>query len=127
MTPMIRIVLAVVAGGVAGTIANSIIVTLLVDAADFVPLATSPGRLAVAILVAALLPIIAARLTGGAEAAASIIALTVIPSILAKLVFGLGASWLFVLVVNAVYAVVAWAVYHAIAGWGRTPPLSSHR
>ncbi len=127
MTPTIRIVLAVVAVGVVGTIANSIIVALLVEAANFVPLATSPGRLTVAIVVAALLPIIAMRLTGGAEAAASIIALTLIPSILAKLVFGLGAGWLFVLFVNAVYAVAAWAVYHAIAGWGRTPPPASRR
>lgn len=127
MTPTIRIVLAVVAAGVAGTVANSIIVSLLVDAANFLPLATSPGRLTVAILVAALLPVIGARLSGPSEAAASIIALTVIPSVLAKLVFGVGAGWLFVLFVNAVYAVAAWAVYHAIAGRGRTPSLSSRR
>jgi hypothetical protein len=42
-------------------------------------------------------------------------ALTVIPSILAKLVFGVGAPWLFVLGVNAIYAVAAWATYLAIA------------
>ncbi len=127
MTATIRIILAVVAAGIVGTVANSIVVALLVEAANFVPLATSPGRLTVAILVAALVPIIAARLTGGAEAALSIIALTVVPSVLAKLVFGVGASWLFVLGVNAVYAVAAWATYHALAGWGRTPPLSSYR
>ena len=126
MTSTVRIVLAVLAGGVAGTIANSIVVSLLLGV-GFVGLATSPGRLIVAILVAALVPIIAMRLKGGAEAAASIVALTVIPSLLAKLVFGAGAAWPFVLFVNAVYAVAAWAVYHAIAGWGRTRPISAHR
>jgi hypothetical protein len=43
------------------------------------------------------------------------VALTVIPSLLAKLVFGVGAPWLFVLGVNAVYALAAWATYLAIA------------
>jgi hypothetical protein len=49
------------------------------------------------------------------------VALTVIPSILAKLVFGADAPWLFVLGVNAVYAIAAWVVYLAImrAGSGR--------
>jgi hypothetical protein len=54
-------------------------------------------------------------LSGAGAAALAIVALSVIPTVLAKLVFGAGASWLFVLAVNAVYAVAAWATYLALA------------
>jgi hypothetical protein len=74
----------------------------------------SPGRNAVAIAVAALLPLIYAATSGVAAALIAIVALTVIPSILAVFVFGVGAPWSFVLAVNAVYAIAAWAVYCAI-------------
>ena len=40
------------------------------------------------------------------------------PLLLAKLVFAIGAPWPFVLGVNAVYAVAAWAAYLAIARTG---------
>jgi hypothetical protein len=55
-------------------------------------------------VVAALLPLIYARLSGAAAAVTAVLALTVIPSLLAKLAFGIGAPWGFVLAVNAVYA-----------------------
>jgi hypothetical protein len=77
-------------------LANSIIVAALTPN-EFVPLAVSPGRNAVAIVVAALLPVIYARMSGATAAIIAIVALTVIPSVLAKLVFGIGAPWLFVL------------------------------
>lgn len=113
--PIGRIILAVVVAGVAGTLANSVVVSALTPN-EFVPLAISIGRNVVAILVAGLLPLIYMRLTGAGAALVAVIALTVIPSVLAKTVFGVGAPWPFVLGVNAVYAVVAWAVYLAIAG-----------
>ena len=112
--PVARIILAVVVAGIVGTIANSIIVAALTPNA-FLPLAVSPGRNAVAIAVAALLPVIYAAMSGIAAAVVALAALTVIPSILAKLVFGVAAPWLFVLGVNAVYAVAAWATWLAIA------------
>ena len=111
---MIRVILAVVVAGIVGTLANSVIVAALTPEA-FVPLAISPGRNAVAIAVAVLLPVIYAVTSGIAAAAVALAALTVIPSILAKLVFGVGAPWLFVLGVNAVYALAAWATWLAIA------------
>ena len=111
---IVRLVVAVVVAGIFGTIANSIIVAALTPNA-FVPLAVSPGRNAVAIAVAVLLPVIYTAMSGIAAAVVALAALTVIPSILAKLVFGVGAPWLFVLGVNAVYAVAAWATYLAIA------------
>jgi hypothetical protein len=114
MTPSARTLIAVVLAGVVGTAANSAVVSALIEAARFVTLATSPGRLTVAILVAALLPLIAARMAGASGALAAIAALTVIPSLLAKFVFGVGAPWGFVLAVNAVYAVAAWLTYRAV-------------
>jgi hypothetical protein len=112
--PVVRIILAVVVAGIVGTIANSIIVAALTPNA-FLPLAVSPGRNAVAIAVAALLPVIYAGMSGIAAAGVALAALTAIPSVLAKLVFGVDAPWLFVLGFNAIYAVAAWAIWLAIA------------
>ena len=112
---IVRVLLAVVVAGIAGTIANSAVVAAFTPN-EFVPLAISPGRNAVAILVALLVPLIYAGITGATAAILAIVALTVIPSVLAKLVFGVGAPWLLVLGFNAVYAIVAWAVHLAIAG-----------
>lgn len=61
-----------------------------------------------------MLPVIYAMTSGAVAAVVAVVALAVIPSLLAKLVFGIGAPWPFVLGVNAVYAVAAWAVYWAI-------------
>lgn len=114
---MVRLILAVFVAGGVGTIANSVIVAALTPN-ELIPLAVSPGRNAVAIVVAALVPVIYARTAGAPAAMIAIAALIVIPSLLAKLVFGVGAPWLFVLGVNAVYAIAAWAVYLAIARTG---------
>jgi hypothetical protein len=115
--PAVRLILAVIVAGVVGTVANSAIVAALTPN-EFMPLVTSPGRNAVAIAVAALLPVIYAMSSGAVAAIIAVVALTVIPSLLAKLVFGIGAPWPFVLGVNAVYAIAAWAVYWAIARMG---------
>lgn len=123
---VVRLTLAVVVAGVVGTIANSVIVAALTPN-QFIPLAVSPGRNAVAIVVAALLPVIYARITGATAAIVAVAALTVIPSVLAKLVFGVAAPWLFVLGVNAVYAIAAWAVYPAIARTGGGLPSPATR
>jgi hypothetical protein len=117
----LRRIVAVIVAGVAGTIANSVVVAALTPN-PFVPLALSPGRNAVAIAVAVLLPVIYAMTSGVAAAVIALVALTVIPSILAKLVFAVDAPWSFVLGVNAVYAIAAWAVYLAIMRAGSSRP-----
>jgi hypothetical protein len=122
--PAVRLIVAIVVAGVAGTLANSVIVALLTPN-PFVPLAISPGRNAVAIAVAVLLPVIYAVTSGGAAAAIALVAMTVVPSLLAKLVFGAGAPWGLVLGVNAVYALAAWAVYRAIAPAGSSRPAAA--
>lgn len=114
---MARMIVAVVVAGVVGTLANSVVVAALTPNA-FVPLATSPGRNLVAIAVAALLPVIYARVSGATAAVVALAALTIIPSLLAKLVFGIGAPWPFVMGVNAVYALAAWATYLGVARTG---------
>lgn len=119
-------ILAVIVAGVAGTLTNSAVVAALTPNA-FGPLATSPGRLGVAVAVAVLLPAIYALTTGAGAAVIAIVALTVIPSLLAKLVFGIGAPWGFVLGVNAVYAVTAWAVYLGIGRLAGTGPSNAFR
>jgi hypothetical protein len=119
--PAVRRIVAVIVAGVAGTLANSAVVAALMPN-GFIPLALSPGRNAVAIAVALLLPAIYAMTSRAAAAIIALVALTVIPSLLAKLVFGAGASWPFVLGVNAVYALAAWAVYCAIAQIGARRP-----
>lgn len=111
---MVRLILAVIVAGVVGTVANSVVVAALTPN-EFIPLATSPGRNGVAIAVAALLPVIYAVTSGATAAIIAVVALTVIPSVLAKLVFGIGAPWPLVMGVNAIYAVAAWAAYLAIA------------
>jgi hypothetical protein len=115
---LLAVILAVIVAGVVGTVANSVVEALLTGNA-FLPLAVSPGWNAVAIAVAVLLPLIYAGMSGVPAAILAVVALTVIPSILAKLVFGVEAPWHFVLGVNTVYAVAAWVVYLAIAQTGR--------
>ncbi|WP_340109750.1 hypothetical protein [Pikeienuella sp. HZG-20] len=107
-----RIIVAIVVAGVAGAIANSIAI-MLAFGAPLAPLILSFGREAVAIIVAALLAPIFVRMSGAQAWAAALAALTVIPSILAKTVFGATAPWLWVLGLNFVYALAATVVYVA--------------
>ncbi|MGF1551952.1 MAG: hypothetical protein ACFBWO_05530 [Paracoccaceae bacterium] len=116
LTP--RVALAVVLAGMAGTIANSVVVAVALGI-EVIPLTISPGRNLVAIAVACALPILFHRVGGIAAWVAGLAFLTVVPSVLAKLVFGVGAAWPFVLAVNGVYAIAATAVFVAIAGPGR--------
>jgi hypothetical protein len=119
--PAVRLIVAVIVAGFVGTIANSAAVAALTPK-GFEALALSPGRNGIAIAVAVLLPVIYSMTSGAAAATIAIVALTVIPSLLAKFVFGIGAPWPFVLGVNAVYAIAAWALYCAIARTGISHP-----
>jgi hypothetical protein len=114
---MLKPIAAVVAAGIVGTLANSLAVTVAFGA-PLVPLALSPGRNAVAILVAVLIPLIDRTLSGLTANAAALVALAVIPSVLARLVFGIEAPWPALLALNGVYAVAAIIAYRLVM---RTP------
>ncbi|MBU2357500.1 MAG: hypothetical protein KKB02_00985 [Alphaproteobacteria bacterium] len=105
-----RNIVIVIIAGILGTIANSIIINIMAGA-PVMPLILSLGRNAVAIIVALLLIPIFARNANATAWVIALVALTVIPSLLAKFVFGVGAPWTFVLWVNFVYAFVATLVY----------------
>lgn len=111
--PIIRVGIAVLVAGVVGTLANSAIVAAL-TANEFVPLAVSAGRNAVAVAVALLLPALFAIMPRIWAALTGILLLDLVPSLLAKTVFGVGAPWGFVLGVNAIYACAALLTYVAM-------------
>ncbi len=103
--------------GVAGCIANSIAITALAGA-PLMPLIFSLGREFFSILFAmALIPIFA-RMSGAAAWAAGFVALEALASLSAKLIWGVGAPWSFVLMVNGIYALTAVAVYAAARNRG---------
>ncbi|MGH1419464.1 MAG: hypothetical protein ACRBCJ_11455 [Hyphomicrobiaceae bacterium] len=116
MSDNVRVILAVIAAGIAGTIVNSLAVVFAFPEIDLVALLAKYGRFIVAIAVAALLPVIYSQMSGSSAVVTALAALTIIPSVLAKLVFGVGASWIMVLLLNLVFAVVAWAVYLWVMG-----------
>ena len=108
-----RSLIAAVVAGIAGTVANSLIVSALVGA-PVMGLIFSFGREAVAILCAFLLIPLFARLPETQAWIAGIVTLTALPSLLAKTVFAADAPWTMVLGVNAVYAVTAVIVFRLI-------------
>lgn len=115
---MQRIALAVVLAGIAGTLANTL-AAMAVFGADRWTLATVPARYGVAILVALALPGLDRLLPSKWSALAGFAALTILPSLNAKLVLGVGAPWGLVLALNAVYALAALVVYRLIRRWDR--------
>ena len=106
----LRNIVIVIIAGIIGTIANSIAINIMAGA-EVMPLILSFGRNAVAIIVALLLIPFFGRMSAGAAWIASLVALSVIPSLLAVYVFGAQAPWAFVLTVNFVYAFVATLIY----------------
>ncbi|MEH6653946.1 hypothetical protein [Loktanella salsilacus] len=106
----LRTVFVVIIAGIIGTIFNSIAINIMAGA-DVMPLITSLGRNLIAIIVALLLIPAFARGGNVTAWAFALIALTVIPSLLAKFVFGAAAPWQFVLTVNFIYAFVATLIY----------------
>jgi hypothetical protein len=112
---IVRKLLAVVAAGVAGTLANALAAVVFVNPALWI-LALAPGRYAIAVLLALALPVIYRLQPGALGAVAALVFLTVAPSVLNKLVFGGVAAWHVVLALNFVYALAALIVYRMVAG-----------
>jgi hypothetical protein len=108
-------IVAVVLAGVAGTVANALAAAIVVSPAS-IRLALVPGRYAVAVVVAGTLPFIFSLARQPISPMLGLVVLIVVPSLLAKLVFSAPAPWSIVLLLNAVYALVALAVYALAAG-----------
>jgi uncharacterized protein YqhQ len=70
----------------------------------------------VAVAVAALLPFIFSLAQQPISTVLGLVVLTVVPSLLAKLVFASRSPWSIVLLLNAVYALVSLVVYAIAAG-----------
>jgi hypothetical protein len=112
------LVMAVVLAGVAGTIANAIAAGIVIIPSA-IRLALVPGRYAVAVAVAALLPFIFRLARPSTGTLLGLVALTALPSLLAKLVFNAHAPWPIVGLLNAVYALAALIVYRVVANQTR--------
>ena len=80
------LVIPVVLAGVAGTVVNAIAAAIVVSPAN-IKLALVPGRYVVAILVAVALPFIFAMAQQPISSMLAFVVLTVVPSLLSKLVF----------------------------------------
>ncbi len=106
-----RNVLVACLAGVMGCIANSLALAVMAPDASFLHLIFSAGREFFSVVFAmALIPIFS--LTAGATSyLVAFVALNALASLSAKLVWGAGAPWSFVLFVNGIYAIVAIAVY----------------
>jgi hypothetical protein len=111
----IRSVVAVVLGGVAGTVANAAVAGLLINPALW-KLATVPSRYALGIAFVALVPALYRLLSGAAGAAVALAFLTLAPSLLAKLALEALTAWPVLLGLNLVYALTALVVYRVAAG-----------
>lgn len=112
--PLLRIAAAVIAAGIAGTLVNAVAAAALVDGA-LIRLALEPGRYAVAILVALALPVAFLLPDRRMASGLSLLVLILVPSLIAKLVLGVGAVWATVIGLNAVYAITALPVYVLVA------------
>jgi len=109
-----RVLIAVIVAGIVGTLANTFALAL-VASPDRMALALVPGRYAVAIALCVALPFLVRKIGGIGFFTIGILWLTVAASVLAKLVFGVGAPWIMVLGFNLIYAVAAIAAYQFIA------------
>lgn len=108
-----RVLTAVVVAAIAGTLFNAVAVAIAVSP-DRLALALVPGRYIVAIVLCLALPLLSREFDRLWFFVIGIFWLTVAASVVAKLVFGVGAPWSMVLGFNLVYAVAAIIVYHLV-------------
>ena len=101
-------------GGIAGCVANSIAVAIVLGA-PLIGLIFSPGRQFFSILFAmALIPIFA-KISGAAAWIIGVVVLVALGAGSVKWGFGSQLGWSYVLPLNGVYAIAAIAVYVLVA------------
>ncbi|MEM7633471.1 MAG: hypothetical protein AAF299_02850 [Pseudomonadota bacterium] len=108
-----RVLVAVVVAAVSGTLFNAAAVAIAVSP-DRLALALVPGRYIVAIALCLALPFLSRLFDRLWFFISGVLWLTVAASVIAKLIFGVGAPWSMVLGFNLVYAIAAIITYHLI-------------
>ena len=106
--------LSVVAAGIVGTVANAVAAAAYLGLSRL-DLALMPGRYGVAIACVATLPFIFLLTREPARTVLSLVALTALPSLIAKIILAADAPWTTVIVLNAVFAVFAFGTYWLLA------------
>jgi hypothetical protein len=120
MTPRLaRYAASVLVAGLVGHLASVVFATMLIDEAAFWAPLTAPGRVGVAVATAALLPPIHRRFPFIVEDLVSLVALTLVATLLWTTVLTPGMDWYDALMLNAVYAGAALVAYRFAAEWGR--------
>ncbi len=114
MAGLIRTLAAVLAGGIAGTLANAAAAAVFLNPGFFTRLATVPNRYVIGIVFVALVPLIYRLRPGAWGAFLALVALTLGPSLLAKLGLGAMTPWTTVLALNFVYGLIALLVYRLV-------------
>ena len=114
---VIRHAAGVAAGGIAGTVANALMIAIFLPVSA-IALMASPGRYVVGIVLAAALPFLFRRLGGVLGWVAGVVLLSVLATLLAKLFFGGEGTWSAALAFNAVYALACVLIYRYVA-YGR--------
>ena len=111
-----RTLLAVLIAGVGATLIDNLAAMALFGL-DFTALTLEkPGRFAVGVAGAALLPLIFGALKGAAGIVVGLIVLAAGPALLAKTVFGYAAPWPNVLMLTSIYAVSAVVIFGGVRG-----------
>lgn len=114
MAGLIRTLAAVLAGGIAGTLANAAAAALFLNPSLFMRLATVPNRYVIGVVFVALVPLIYRLLPGAWGAFVALVLLTLAPSLLAKLGLGAMTAWTTVLALNFVYGLAALVAYRLV-------------
>ena len=107
---MFRQVLGVVAGAVAGTLANALMIAFFLPVSA-ISLIANPGRYVVALILATALPFLFHRLGAIGGWIAGFLVLTLLSTLLAKLIFSAEGTWSAAFAFNAVYALAAILAY----------------
>ncbi len=112
---VIRPILAVVLAGVVGVLANAAAAALFVNPTLW-QLAAVPNRYLIGIVFAVIIPLLYRVRPGAWGAALTLLLLTLLPSLAAKLALGAVIAWPVLLALNVVYALAALVAYRLVAG-----------
>lgn len=113
-------IVAVIIGGIVGTVITNFFVALFTDGVSFQALLLNWGRYVVAIALTASFWFFYEKLPTTVAAIVSLAVGIVVPSVLAKVFFGAGdVPWIILFAFNAIFAVSALLVYRWLHAFGK--------